>query len=195
MRHCDNYVECSCKFFFRKGYLCSHAFAALHHCGVKVIPPDLVKPRWTKDAIQKHSFLFSSDSPHGRHNKDIKKFKRTRAWFEFNNCINLAGDDMDKIDSIFTGLQAISSSFTEKMVSDDNNDSTHRADRFFGPVPDGEINVHNPGVSRNKGCGSRLKSSRELSAQDRKKRKCGNCNQMVRHNARTCPEPPKDPGN
>ncbi|WOG82431.1 hypothetical protein DCAR_0101595 [Daucus carota subsp. sativus] len=49
------------------------------------------------------------------------------------------------------------------------------------------------GRHRNKGCGSRLKRSRELSAQDRMKRKCGNCNQLVRHNARTCPEAPKDP--
>ncbi|KAK1363407.1 hypothetical protein POM88_038968 [Heracleum sosnowskyi] len=31
VRLSDNYVKCSCKFYFRRGYLCRHAFAALHN--------------------------------------------------------------------------------------------------------------------------------------------------------------------
>lgn len=193
MRHCDNYVECTCKLFFQKGYLCSHAFAALHHCGVKEIPRELVKARWTKDAIKNHSFLLSSELSYGGHKKDRAKLKRTRAWFEFNSSINLAGDDMDQLDLIVVGLESITNSLNANSKSANTDDSSHRADKFVGTVPRDEILIQNPNISRNKGCGSRLKSSRELSAQDRKKRKCGICNQLVRHNARTCPEAQKDP--
>ncbi|KAL1803286.1 hypothetical protein ACET3Z_031933 [Daucus carota] len=72
--------------------------------------------------------------------------------------------------------------------------NAHRVDNFSGPVPEGEISMQNLDISPNKGCGSCLKSSRELGAQDeKKKKKCGNCNQLVSRNARrTCPEPPKN---
>ncbi|XP_063938020.1 protein FAR-RED IMPAIRED RESPONSE 1-like [Daucus carota subsp. sativus] len=190
--HSDKHVTCSCNFYFRKGYLCRHAFAALHHCGVKEIPREFVKPRWTKDALKNFSFLGSSDVNDQSNKDDRTKLKRTRAWFDFNNCLNLAGDDEGKLDSVLQALESVNSSLSEGLGSSDSAGKAHRVDKFYGPVSDKEISVQNPHVSRNKGCGSRLKSSREIAAQDRKKRKCGNCNKLVRHNVRTCPEPIKN---
>ena len=41
VRNNDDYLECSCKFNFRRGYLCRHAFVALYHCSIKKNPSDI----------------------------------------------------------------------------------------------------------------------------------------------------------
>lgn len=69
--------------FFKKGYLCTHAFAALHQCCVKLIPDGFFKPCWSKNAIERHSFLGSYEVKGMCEGKDRKKLKRTRAWFNF----------------------------------------------------------------------------------------------------------------
>ena len=43
----------------------------------------------------------------------------------------------------------------------------HRADSSVGPVPLDEEGVRNPNLSRNKGCGTHMKSSREISVQSK----------------------------
>lgn len=191
VRHSDNYVTCSCNFFFQKGYLCRHAFAALHQCRVKEIPRVFVKPRWTKDAIKNHSFLASAEVSSVRDSHKRMKLKRTRAWFEFNNYMNQVGEDEDKLDLVLNGLHSINSILNEKDGPPVETLNSHRADKFIGHVPESEVSVLNPNVSRNKGCGSRIKSSREISMGSQKKRRCSNCNRLESHNARTCPEPKK----
>ncbi|XP_017228981.2 protein FAR1-RELATED SEQUENCE 5 [Daucus carota subsp. sativus] len=69
------------------------------------IPRDFVKPRWQKNAIRNHSFLSSSNNGDTCVDRDRAKLKRTRAWFEFNNCINLAGDSEEFLDTVLNGLQ------------------------------------------------------------------------------------------
>lgn len=188
VRHQDNHVSCSCKLFFRRGYLCRHAFAALHQCGIKQIPRDFVKPRWQKNAIRNHSFLSSSNNGDTCVDRDRAKLKRTRAWFEFNNCISVAGDSEEFLDTVLNGLKSVHSSLSEKKGSCNIDNSSNRADKFIGPMSESEISVRNPNISRNKGCGSRIKSSREISLENKGTRKCSICNKVGRHNARTCPE-------
>ena len=150
-----------------------------------------MKPRWTKNTLIQHSFLASCKDGSQCPNHDSTKLKRARALFDFHTCLTLAGDDDEKLDSIVSGLDMLKSELLEESSQKSLNTSQHRADRFVGPIPDNEVRVLNPNISRNKGCGSRIKSSRELSMEQRKKRKCSNCNQLVRHNARTCPMPKK----
>ncbi|XP_074340775.1 protein FAR1-RELATED SEQUENCE 6-like [Apium graveolens] len=187
VRLSDNYVQCNCKFFFQRGYLCKHAFAALHQCGVKQIPREFVKPRWTKNALKRHSFLGSSQVDALFEKRDKKKLKRTRAWFEFHNCMNHAEEDEEKLDSVITGLQTIASSITKDSDNNMDQGNAERVDKFIGPIPDTEISVQIPHVSRNKGSGSRIKSSREIAIEAGKRRTCSRCKLAAGHNARSCP--------
>lgn len=49
--------------------------------------------------------------------------------------------------------------------------------------------VQNSNISRNKGCGSRLKSGKEVAMNEQrdKRRTCSNCGKKAGHNARSCP--------
>lgn len=187
VREPDHHVQCSCKFYFRKGFLCRHAFAALHQCNVQIIPRQFVKPRWTKNAIKDHSTLGSSHEPADTDKCNRTKFKRTRAWFEFHNCIKYAGDDEEKIDRIITGLRSIGSALQKQTDGTHVEEPVHRGERFVGPVPQPETSIQNPLVSRNKGCGTRIKSSKENAMKVKIQRKCSNCGKTQGHNARTCP--------
>ncbi|KAK1383136.1 hypothetical protein POM88_020871 [Heracleum sosnowskyi] len=159
-----------------------------NYCSVKNIPPALVKPRWIKNAVKRYSFLGSSHMLHYCEKWDPKKLKRTRAWIEFQNCMNHAGEKEEKLDSVITGLQLISSSITKTTYADMDQGRAHRADKFIGPIPDKEIYVKIPNISRNKGCGSWIKSSREISIKAWKWRTCSHCNQEIGHNKRSCPQ-------
>ena len=98
-----------------------------------------------------------------------------------------AGDDEEKIDKIMVSLQDINTNFLNKHCSEEGVDDPHRADKFVGPIPVEEPLILNPLSSRNKGCGSRIKSSKEISMKSRKMRTCSVCNKVDGHNARTCP--------
>ncbi|WOG92215.1 hypothetical protein DCAR_0311478 [Daucus carota subsp. sativus] len=137
LRHCDNHVICSCKFYFRRGYLCRHSFAALHQCCVKTIPHQFLKARWTKNALQEHSFLGSNHVDAEYDNKERRKLKRTRAWFEFKSLINIAWDNEEKVDEILGTMKKMNNSFSESTRAQTNNVVAHRADRF---IPPAEIN-------------------------------------------------------
>ncbi|XP_063941395.1 protein FAR1-RELATED SEQUENCE 3-like [Daucus carota subsp. sativus] len=45
VRLADHDVNCECKFYVRRGYLCRHAFASLHQCGVSKIPLAFINTR------------------------------------------------------------------------------------------------------------------------------------------------------
>ncbi|KAK1365732.1 hypothetical protein POM88_041293 [Heracleum sosnowskyi] len=177
--------ESSCKVFFRKGYLCRHAFAVLHQCSVKQILEGFVKPRWSKNAVKRHSFLGSSQVKDICETWDRKKLKRTRAWFEFHNCMNIAGENEDKLDSVIKGIQSINDALTQSSDNTPVVEGSHRADKFIDHPPESEISVLNPNISRNKGCGSQIKSSREIASEMVMGRHCSKCNQSG-HNAHTC---------
>lgn len=180
-------MKCSCNFFFRKGYLCRHAFAALHQCGVKHIPKAFVKPRWSKNAIRCHSFLGSSQLQDICDARDRKKLKRTRTWFEFNNCMNQAGEDEEKLDLVSSGVKAIQDALNKTSYNTTQMEGANRADKFIAPIAESDVRVANPNLSRNKGCGSRIKSSREIGAETGKGRTCSRCKKAEGHNARSCP--------
>lgn len=167
--------------------MCRHAFAALQQCSIHSIPRHLVKPRWTKNAITVHSTLGSSGAPLNTATHDMKRVKRTRAWFEFNNCLDYAGDDEEKLDAVMTCLKEISTKLQTNGENKDVQSLAHRTDKFIGPIPQNDDSIQNPLISRNKGCGNRIKSSKEISIKARKPRTCSLCNKTEGHNACTCP--------
>ena len=187
VRRSNNDVECSCKFFNRYGYLCCHAFAALQQCGIHTIPRHFIKARWTKDALKNHTFIGSLETPSNCDKPERTKIKRTRAWFEFESCLDLVGEDEDKLDMVRLMLRDMESKLQKDSEHDDEPRQAHRADAFIGPLPLNEECLRNPNISKNKGSGSRIKSTREISIQSKGQRTCSICNKTEGHNARTCP--------
>ena len=187
VRRSNNDVECSCKFFNRYGYLCCHAFAALQQCGIHTIPRQFIKARWTKDALKNHTSIASLETPSNCDKPERTKIKRTRAWFEFESCLDLVGEDEDKLDMVRLMLRDMESKLQKDSEHDDEPRQAHRADAFIGPLPLNEECLRNPNISKNKGSGSRIKSTREISIQSKGQRTCSICNKTEGHNARTCP--------
>lgn len=185
----DHNVTCSCNFYFQRGYLCRHEFAALHQCGVKEIPRQYVKTRWSKHALKRNSVVGSQQIYDQCAKLDRMKMKRTNSWFYFQKSIDYAGEDEEKLDTVVSDLEGISSKLEAQKTNGSVQGSNHRSDKYVGPQRNGEINVHNPNISRNKGCGSRIKSSREISIEEGrdKRRKCSKCDMVAGHNARSCP--------
>ena len=98
------------------------------------------------------------------------KHKRTRACFEFQNCLDMSGEDEDKLDMVRANLQDLDSKFQKGLESADVQSQENRVDAFVGSIPANEEGVRNPNLIRNKGCGTRMKSSREISVQDKGQR-------------------------
>ncbi|XP_071905899.1 protein FAR1-RELATED SEQUENCE 5-like [Coffea arabica] len=46
----DLSVRCSCKKYENEGILCGHALKVFDTVGIKIIPPEYIKRRWTKRA-------------------------------------------------------------------------------------------------------------------------------------------------
>ncbi|WOH08747.1 hypothetical protein DCAR_0728195 [Daucus carota subsp. sativus] len=129
----------------------------------------------------------SLETPSNCDKTERTKLKRTRAWFEFQSCLDLVSEDEEKLDMVRLLLRDIDSKLQKVAESDDVRGQETRVDSFIGPVPLNEEGIRNPNISRNKGCGSRIKSSREISIQSKGQRTCRVCNKTEGHNARTCP--------
>ena len=108
--------------------------------------------------MKHHSTLGSNLVPPEFEKAKRKKLKRTRAWFEFHNSMNYAGEDEEKLDLILTALDSISSKLSRKPELNAEAWIVHRAERFIGPPTESEPIIQNLNISRNKGCGSRIKS-------------------------------------
>ena len=67
---------------------------------------------------------------------------------------------------VFQAMDSSSASLKEISGSSKTDSNAHRVVNFFSEVPEGEIFVQNPNISRNKCYEIRLKSSRELGARD-----------------------------
>lgn len=101
--------------------------------------------------------------------------------------MDYAGDDEDKLDIMMTGMQEMTSKLYCNGQATGIEEQPHRAEKFVGPIVGDDPLVQNPLQSRNKGCGSRIKSAKEIAVQTKKQRTCSICNKTEGHNARTCP--------
>ncbi|XP_017239574.1 protein FAR-RED ELONGATED HYPOCOTYL 3-like [Daucus carota subsp. sativus] len=156
-------------------------------CGIHTIPRQFIKARWTKDALKNHSSIGSLETSSNCDKTKRTKLKRTRAWFEFESCLDLVGDEEDKLDMVRLLLRDIESKLQKDSEQNDELGQAHRADAFIEPVPLNEECVRNPNICKNKGSGSRIKSTREISIQSKGQCTCNICNKTKGHNARTCP--------
>lgn len=185
----NNDVHCSCKFYDRAGYLCRHAFAALIQCDAVEIPRQFVMSRWIKDAESVHEVLPSDEVLQHCANIDHIKVKVNELNFEFQRCINYVGADEEKIDKMRRHVKLMKEDVQYQDNVPSEKLSGNVIDFLIGTTPQSEVVIQNPNISRNKGCGSRLKSGKEVAMDGStdKRRKCSNCGKIEGHNARSCP--------
>lgn len=72
---------------------------------------------------------------------------------------NAGREDEEKLDSVLSGVRSINNAITKDRMNAFMQGGTHIVDKFIAPLPDSEISILNPILSRNKGCGSGIKSS------------------------------------
>nr|XP_017239627.1 PREDICTED: protein FAR1-RELATED SEQUENCE 1-like [Daucus carota subsp. sativus] len=128
MSRTDEMRYFTCKDDLAKGQL-------FKHCGIQSIPRKYVKARWTKDALKNHSSLGSIETPPNCDKAERIKHKRTRACFEFQHCLDMAGEDEDKIDMVRSNLRDLDSTFQKGLEDADVQSQANRVDAFIGPIP------------------------------------------------------------
>lgn len=125
---------------------------------------------------------------------DEVKSISTKVWFNFQSCMRAGGHDKEKLLKICTHFNIIKN---DMKGSTSHNRVHHSVANIYAVIDDescsGIVGVHNPNISRNKGCGSWIKSVKEKSMESikDKRRKCSNHGQVPEHSARKCPIPKK----
>ncbi|KAK1397483.1 hypothetical protein POM88_007346 [Heracleum sosnowskyi] len=156
-------------------------------CNIDEIPRAFVMTRWTKNAEKRHDPLGSHEIPDYCAEVDEVKLLLNEIWFDFQSCMSAAGHDRER---------ALKMRAHVNTMKDDMQGSTSQTGVRIHALIDDEprsdvVVVQNPNISRNKGCGSRIKSGKEKSmdAINAKRRKCSKCGLAVGHNSRSCPGP------
>ncbi|WOH10356.1 hypothetical protein DCAR_0729824 [Daucus carota subsp. sativus] len=67
-------------------------------------------------SLKNHSSLGSLETPANCDRAERKKLKRTRAYFEFQSCLDLAAEDEDKMDMFRIVLRDIDSKWRSPSV-------------------------------------------------------------------------------
>ncbi|KAK1355918.1 hypothetical protein POM88_049174 [Heracleum sosnowskyi] len=108
-------------------------------CSVDIIPPQYVKPRWTKFASKRHSILGSTKVSDQCAKRARTKVKKTTTWFEFQTCIKNAGEDEFKVDVVITGLKNINSGLKDSSSTSTLLGGAQIVDKFIGPLRQSNI--------------------------------------------------------
>uniref|UniRef100_A0A7N0U4Q3 SWIM-type domain-containing protein n=1 Tax=Kalanchoe fedtschenkoi TaxID=63787 RepID=A0A7N0U4Q3_KALFE len=181
-----DFAECNCKNFQRIGILCRHILLALNAEDVNEISECFVMRRWMKYAAHKPAALSYNDLA-GTDSADAAKAKLNMLYMQFSLTMKTHGSNIEYISELLDMLQE----FNKKHDAQTTQMSKHAMfERLIGCSKPSSIEVQTPKQSQNKGCGKRMKSTKEKMTEQASKplRKCNFCKQMVRHDIRNCPE-------
>uniref|UniRef100_A0A7N0TDI2 SWIM-type domain-containing protein n=1 Tax=Kalanchoe fedtschenkoi TaxID=63787 RepID=A0A7N0TDI2_KALFE len=181
-----DFAECNCKNFQRIGILCRHILLALNAEDVNEIPKCFVMRRWTKYAAHKPAALSYNDLA-GTDSADTVKVKLNMLYMQFNLTMKTHGSNIEYISELLDMLQE----FNKRHDAQTTQLSKHAMfERLIGCSKPSSIEVQTPKQSRNKGCGKRMKSTKEKMTEQASKplRKCNFSKQMVSHDIRNCLE-------
>ncbi|KAL9672668.1 hypothetical protein QQ045_028920 [Rhodiola kirilowii] len=150
----------------------------------------VMEGRWHIDASRKHNpsmFLVDHENPNQTREQITLA---SEIWFHVNSALCSFKTDVDSIrkfhDHIYEYVKV-------HVPSVGAHCSVNKDDYFRAilqmPQP-AVVVVNNPGLSRNKGCGKRIRGPHEIAIEKSKKslRSCGYCNELGLHDKRTCPK-------
>ncbi|KAL9672143.1 hypothetical protein QQ045_028391 [Rhodiola kirilowii] len=191
-----NFV-CTCHLFERIGILCRHVFAAFKSAGIVKIPAKYVLNRWTKTAIE--TAAQGADTCLVEDCQTIQQSvsAEQELWAEFNACLNMVGNDIEKTEYIHHKLKEMLVHLQEVSAGDPVRCKTTIIGELIGASKPTELLVKAPAVVRTKGSGKRLHSEFEkaINKPERALRMCKFCVTLGNHDSRNCPvkEQLKDP--
>ncbi|XP_042404619.1 protein FAR1-RELATED SEQUENCE 1-like [Zingiber officinale] len=175
-----DYISCSCSKFEFEGIPYRHMLAFFRINQVFLLPDKYILNRWTRNdkvgAIYDFGAQTSIDTP------NVKLMARhSRLSYKASVVIDVAsltdeGTNMldDQFDYIYSKLQDLN-------ISSKNDNQSQRSQSI-----DGGPSIFDPSLVRAKGCGKRLKSSKETTTS--KARLCRGCGHRgVSHDKRNCP--------
>ncbi|KAL9669404.1 hypothetical protein QQ045_006951 [Rhodiola kirilowii] len=169
-------LKCSCMKFESCGYICRHIFKVMFFY-----------------VMRRYLIMFLVD--HENPNQTREQITlASEIWFHVNAALCSFKTDVDSIrkfhDHIYEYVKVHAPSVGAHCSV--NKDDFFRAVLQM-PQP-AVLQVNNPGLSRNKGCGKRIKGPREIAIEKSKKtlRSCGYCNELGLHDKLTCPKRAKN---
>ncbi|KAL3641559.1 hypothetical protein CASFOL_012374 [Castilleja foliolosa] len=156
---------------------------------INAIPEKYILDRWTKNAIQKISFVDGIDVTDKDDPMAEKEMALSRLYSEFYHCVGLFDSDTGEINSFQLALKEYreSRSTIDKSLP---TQSTKR--RLFENFHRSEVpsvaSILPPVPVYTKGSGKRIKSAAEIAMEISKKplRLCKKCNKRTNHDSRNC---------
>ena len=149
VRLLDNNVDCSCKFFARTGFLCRHAFAALHNCEATLIPRQFVLQRWMRNADNIDNGLVPPELKNQCSKVHRIKAKFSEMWFDFQSCMNYVGFDEVKVDDMHGRVRKLKADVQGSEYELREQPLTNDVDRLYDINLRESVVVQNPNISRN----------------------------------------------
>ncbi|KAL9661339.1 hypothetical protein QQ045_026163 [Rhodiola kirilowii] len=184
-----NKLKCSCYILESRGYICRHLFCVMFFMRLERIPDYMVLPRWHKEASRKHNpALYVEESDFSKSTGE-QIMLSSSIWSSVNLGIRSFGSNV----GILQRFEDLIIQFVQENAPEVTNNNTSKSDFFKSilemPQPTAVL-VNNPGISKNKGCGKRVRGPREIAIDRLKKpqRLCGYCNDRGTHDKRTCPK-------
>ncbi|KAI3801615.1 hypothetical protein L1987_29724 [Smallanthus sonchifolius] len=186
----DNSASCSCMGFTRIGNLCRHIFCVYRLKKVERIPTLYILNRWMRDVIPKR--VYSIEYRYGVDNTP-QSVMRNEILEIVTECFDVVRSDTDSLVRLVEHLREIKLNLTVRSSTVVNQ---HTSDDFVildlvGQPLDVEIEINNPDVAHNKGCGKhrRLIGPGEKQSTKPPKSPClsRTCNEyVIDHDSRNC---------
>ncbi|XP_073271500.1 protein FAR1-RELATED SEQUENCE 5-like [Primulina huaijiensis] len=175
-----DYISCSCMKFQFEGIPCRHMLAFFRINQVFHLPDKYILKRWTQDA--KNVALFPMDEQNVMDDpKRCLMSRHLRLSYKSSALVDVASLTVEGTNFLSAQFDYIGSKMKEM-----NIDTTLSGGSQSRRATDGTIGIIDPSDIRTKGCGKRLKSSKEKSTS--KGRLCRGCGlRGVLHDKRNCP--------
>lgn len=168
-------ISCSCRLFEFEGYPCRHILCWMKVQQIMMLPDKYITRRWTKQA--KSTVLL----------EPAQDFGKGQSFISRRGALShLATDIVDRCslteassNFLMTELHKLKSKIKDLDIDSQQLNESNRSSAEFAQ------SVHDPNIVRAKGCGKRLKPSKEK-AISQSGRSCSICGRSG-HDKRTCP--------
>lgn len=193
-------TSCECKAFEIKGIPCRHMVCVWKLNLLEKIPEQYILSRWCKNHVAIHGDV---DGVLGDQSVSYlgKKLKLNRMWAAIFECAAVAQRSEAHIDNLTRVLLELTDSMMNTVIASKDGSSSSKVqeiEMLIGSrVPD-EVTIKAPKMSKNKGTGIHIKSSRidkrlksekekAIEKHEKPKRICKSCNKPSHHDSRNCP--------
>ncbi|KAL9663271.1 hypothetical protein QQ045_028110 [Rhodiola kirilowii] len=178
-------ARCSCSKSETTGILCRHVFHVFCSMDVSQIPSAYILNRWLKSASSVQELVPECSHP----NQEVASVT-TEIWTLVRSAISQSGSDLTNLRSILENVKQLKNII---QVPKGMTNGLSKADYFkttIGMEQPSQVNIKPPKVARNKGCGKRHRTTREVMIEKANipKRLCGNCQEFGHHNKQSCPK-------